>query len=45
MLIWQDGADTQLRVIASFDMMAGPYGEVTLTGVDASTLTAADFIL
>ena len=45
LLIWQDGADTQLRVIASFDMMAGPYGEVTLTGVDASTLTAADFIL
>ncbi|WP_377504950.1 beta strand repeat-containing protein [Octadecabacter sp. R77987] len=45
LLIWQDGADTQLRVIASFDMMAGPFSEITLTGVDASTLTAADFIL
>lgn len=45
LLIWQDGADTQLRVIATYDMMAGPYSEITLTGVDASTLTAADFVL
>ena len=41
----QNGADTLLQVISRYDARATPLVEISLTGVDASTLTAADFIL